>query len=134
MRRDVVVNFKKLLCTAFLALACCATSASAFNERDIIDAESIEFSLNRFGVPDDALSPSYLYFESMFNHLSIVSVLGYERYIRSSSFKNDVHSIPVLSRHYREGSFNAENFKEIMKDALRICSLHMPSYTEADLR
>ena len=135
MRRDVIVNFKKLLCTAFLALACCATSASAFNERDIIDAQIVERSINSVhgGETDTTLSASYLYFVALSVHLKEMLSLGFEGYVRSPDFADDVRSVPVLKRHHREGSFNAENFRGIMEEAIRLSDSRAPAYTKIDI-
>ena len=122
MRRDVIMKLKKLLCTAFLALSCCATSAAAFTPEDVRFAKRAALLMaSAHGVPNDGtLAAQRLYYIDMHGHLVGMLHLNFAAHIGNQFFANYIRSIPVLERHYHAGNLNAENFQTVVLDAIRL--------------
>ena len=113
------MKFKKLLCTAFLALSWCATSAAAF------DAEDIEFAKRQAlswapvrGVPNGTLAARIQYYTQTRDHLRAILNMGFEAYTRSLDFPYDSREIAFLNRQCASGNFNADNFVSVIKKAI----------------
>ena len=115
------MKFKKLLCTAFLALSWCATSAAAYNEDDIACAKNMALSMTPVrGVPNGTLDAQRRYYTQTRDHLRAILNMGFDAYTRSLDFPYDVRAIPVLKRYYNENNFNAGNFEDVVTDAIRL--------------
>ena len=115
------MKFKKLLCTALLALSWCATSAAAFTPEDESFAKREAFSMAPVrGVPNGTLAAQRQYYTRMRNRLVGMLHLNFAAHISNPDFVYDISSIPVLERHYHAGNLNAENFQTVVMDAIRL--------------
>lgn len=116
------MKFKKLLCTAFLALLWCATSAAAYTPEDVEFAKKQAFLRTPVvrGVPNGTLEARRQYYTQTRNHLHDVLEMSFEAYTGSSDFPYDVRTIPVLNRAYYSDDFHAGNFEDVVTDAIRL--------------
>ena len=112
---------KKLLCTAFLALVCCASSAAAYTDEDIYAAQivvslSYPYQGNRREISD----AHWRCCDDMLCLLETLLRMDYADNISNPSFIYIISNMPVLKRHYYAGTLNNENFQTIVMDAISL--------------
>ena len=120
MWRDVIMKFKKLLCTAFLALVCCAISAAAYTDaaytdEDIRDAQilvsaSYPYQGNRREISDAHRRRC----DDILCFLEQLLGMDYADIVRDPRRIYIISIMPVLKRHYYAGTLNNENFQAIV--------------------
>ena len=118
------MKLKKLLCTAFLALSWCATSAAAVTQEDIDFARSearLRTPLRGRRVLNGTLAAQRQYYTQTRDHLRAILNMDFEAYRESSGFLYDLRTIPVLNRYYdTPDDLNADNFKGVVRDAISL--------------
>lgn len=117
------MKFKKLLCTALLALSWCATSAAAVTQEDIDFARSearLRTPLRGRRVLNGTLAAQRQYYIQKLNDLHAILSMGFEA-TRSPDYPYDLSKIPVLNRYYNTpGNLNAGNFQTVVREAIEL--------------
>ena len=115
------MKFKKLLCTAILALSWCATSAAAFTPEDESFAKRTALSMTPVrNVSNGTLAAQRRYYTDMRSRLVGMLHLNFAAHIGNPDFVYDIISIPVLERYYHAGNLNAGNFQTVVLDAIEL--------------
>ncbi len=115
------MKFKKLLCTAFLALVCCAISAAAYIDEDIHAAQIlVSASYPYQGKQREISDAHWRCCDNMMYSLGKLLRMDYAANISNPSFIHKISNMPVLKRHYYAGTLNNENFRTIVMDAISL--------------
>ena len=112
---------KKLLCTAFLALVCCATSAAAYDDEDIRDAQIlVSASYPYQGHQREISDAHWRCCDNMMCLLERLLGMDYADIVRDPRWIHIISIMPVLKRHYYEGTLNNENFRAIVLETINL--------------